>query len=97
MKIPKKLKIGNVTYTISQLLEDQKDDYYGTGSFKYQWIKIDFKQLSKDHIGETFLHEIIHQILDQHKFVDESRDEKLVSTLASGLYQVLKDNSLLKE
>ena len=96
MKIPKKLKIGNVIYTISQLLEDQKDDYYGSGSYKYQWIKLDFKQLSKEHLEEVFFHEIIHQILVQRKFTEESNNEQLVSTLAVGFYQVLKDNNLLR-
>ena len=96
MKIPSKLKIGNEIYTISQLIEDQKDDYYGNSSHKYQWIKIDFRQLSEDHTGETFFHEVIHQILDHAKFTEETNNEKLVSVLANGIYQVLKDNKLLK-
>lgn len=96
MKIPKRIKIGNLTYTVSQLLEDDKDTYYGSCSSKYQWIKLDFKQLSEEHVAETFIHEIVHIILDQKNFMEESKNERLISTLANGLYQVFKDNHLLK-
>ena len=95
MKIPKTIKIGNLIYKVRSQTAEGNDDYYGGSNEKYQWIELNFK-LGEDKLLETFLHEIIHQILEQKKFTNETGDEKLVSTLASGLYQVLKDNNLLE-
>lgn len=47
--------------------------------------------VSIDNQGETFLHEIIHIVADKW---DTRVSEKQVTVLATGLYQVLKDNKL---
>lgn len=46
---------------------------------------------------ETFIHELIHVILNDGDYFKESDDEKLVSCLANGLTQVLKENNLLHD
>ena len=93
MDIPKKIKIGNLNYDIKLLdLEDKK---LGESNHKYQWIKLhpDLKQESKE---ETLIHEVIHQILDDSGYFEESDNEKLVNILANGIYQVFRDNEFLK-
>lgn len=96
MKILAKIKIGNLTYEIGKL-NDSNSENYGKSSHSEQWIKLAKEFASHDKESETFLHEVIHQVLDQGKFFEESKDEKLVECLAKGLYQVLKDNNLLNE
>jgi len=95
MKIPKKLKIGNLVYKIGALAQESEDDYYGRGFAFNQWIKLS-PRISQECKEETLFHEIIHLILEQQGFREESKDEKLISVLSAGIYQVLKDNKLLK-
>jgi len=95
MKIPKQLKIGNLTYRIGELSEDDEDNYFGRGYCFLQWIKLSPK-LSQESKEETLFHELIHLILEQYGFKEQSKDEKLVSIIGNTIYQVLKDNDLLK-
>ena len=95
MKIPKKLKIGNLIYKISEL-DDSDDTHFGKSTEREQWIRLSTQFSSEEKRVETLFHEIIHQILDRCSYVDESKDEKLIDCLANGLYQVLKENNLLK-
>lgn len=94
MQIPKKIKIGNLTYNVV-FHDDITINGCGRSGLLKQKIVLN-NEMSDDGQFETFLHEIIHQILDSKSFREESKDEKLVDVLATGLYQVLKDNSLLK-
>lgn len=95
MLIPETLKIGNLPYKVS-IEEEENIDACGKGNMMKQYIKLN-KAMPKEMQEETFLHEIIHQILSQKSFSEENKDEKLIDTLAGGLYQVLKDNGMLKE
>lgn len=95
MIIPETLKIGNLTYKITYE-DDDTFEKCGKGYMLKQYIKLN-SSMSPELKAETFLHEIIHQILDQKAFSDESKDEKLVDTISGGLYQVLNDNGLLKD
>ncbi len=96
MTLPPKIKIGNLIYDI-EYIEDKFEevDFYGRGWRKPQKIKIN-PNLSKELTEETFFHELLHQILDAGHYTDESNNEKLISCLAQNLYQILKDNELLK-
>lgn len=94
MIIPEKIKIGNYYYDI-KFVEELSLHCLGRGALLKQSIRLN-SEMSKELTEETFLHEIIHQILGQKSFKNEDQDEKLVDTLAAGLYQVLKDNDLLK-
>jgi predicted SprT family Zn-dependent metalloprotease len=96
MKIPKTLKIGNLTYKI-EYIEDkfEEPDFYGRGWMKEQRIKLN-PNLKQELLEQTFIHEIMHQILDAGSYDEESKNEKLVETLTNGIYQVFKENNLLK-
>ena len=91
MKIPSKIKIGNLIYTIGELVDSNSTDF-GKSSHDQQWIRLTTKFTSEDKKGETFLHEIMHQILDQGHY--DSTDEKLIDYIARTLYQILKENKI---
>ena len=96
MKIPIKIKICGKTYDI--IIRNNRattDGYDGaaSGSVWSQKIWIDNDQ----HIEgqeECLLHEVIELI---SKEMDFGLSHIVISTLSNILYQVLKDNSLLKE
>ena len=93
MKIPKQIKIGNLIYKIT-FSDDITVNSCGRSGLVKQRIILN-SEMSNDLQYETFLHEIIHQILDSKSFKQESADEKLVDVLATGFYQVLKDNKII--
>ncbi|MDD3177137.1 MAG: hypothetical protein PHS28_05435 [Atopobiaceae bacterium] len=45
--------------------------------------------MSDERAGQTFLHEVIHGVLDQLGYEELYQDEHLVQGLAVGLYQAL--------
>jgi DNA-directed RNA polymerase delta subunit len=85
MKIPKRLKIGAITYDIR--ISD-KMKYAGIILRECNLIKIK-KELSKQQREETFFHELVHAI-------NWEMDEKEVELFAQALYQVFSKNNLLK-
>ena len=97
MKIPDKIKIGGIEYKI-EFIDEIKDnihtsEYIGRVLFREQKIKI----LNSYPIEKKFrvmLHEIIHVLDEDYKM--EINEENLCR-LEAGLYQVLKDNDLLKD
>lgn len=94
MKIPSKLKIGNIWYSVLSL---EKDDmtHYGVSNGRGQWIKLS-DDMSQERKEETLIHEIVHQVLDSGEYVKESGNERMVNYLSEKLYSVLKDNDMLK-
>lgn len=102
MKIPKQLKIGGHIYKIKVVDgEDQKKggSCWGKTFHHQKEIYID-ESAALSQQEETFFHEILHcidQVYNGQEFVKDGNDgEATVSRLAEGLYQVLKDNNLLK-
>ena len=95
MKIPKSIKIGNMSYTV---IESDFDDskQMGSSDTVTQIIKLK-PSLSREKKEETLIHEIVHTILDLSEFDVESENEKLVTCIANGIYQVFKENGLLKD
>ncbi len=96
MKIPKTIKVGNLTYKVEYIKDGfEESDFYGRSWTKPQIIKLN-PNLKKEHTEETFFHEILHLILDGGAYKEESGNEKLVHHLSASFYQVLRDNNLLK-
>ena len=89
MIFPKKLKIGGQTIAVlrGKILDDPDLDF--------GWSKIETNQIfiatdiPEDRQIETFIHEILHCI---NNYIPERE----IDYLSSALYQVLKDNDLLK-
>lgn len=93
MKILDKTKIGSHWFD-TKYKSEQKDGYQKSGTKDGWtceiWLQIDAKR-SKQEV--TYLHEIIHELDFQHGL---DLKENQVDSLASGLHQVLTDNSLVK-
>lgn len=88
MKIPTKLKIGGHKYKVEFTDDDNMDGANGEQDRHKNRIRI-CKTDPITQQEETLIHEIIHA-------VNGGLKEEIVDSLAVSLYQVLKDNNLLK-
>lgn len=97
MKIPKKLNIGGIEYKI-KIVKDNSDGMHEAqyrGKVRFSEDEVDIlESYSNESKFRTLLHEIIHILDDNYKL---ELNEEIIARLASGLYQVLKDNKLLKD
>lgn len=98
MEIPKKIKVNGIDYEI-ELVEEFKDElhegaeYRGKVLFKENKIML-LNSYQTDDKFRTLLHEALHILEDDYKM---ELSEDTIRRIVSGLYQVLKDNNLLKE
>ena len=101
MEIPKELKIGGFTWTIE---ENEKvaveGNIYGSTHHTKQRFFLDpnTTQQKKEH---TVIHEAMHAIWWQSglgiRYKETPKlEEEVISAVSMGIYQVLKDNDLLK-
>ena len=102
MKIPKKIKIRAFVYTVTENQDVANEgNVFGSTHLRRQKIFIEPSetQQKKEH---TFIHEIIHAVWNQiglNTRVNKDNpklEEEIIDGLSHGLYQVLKDNNLLK-
>lgn len=95
MKIPKTLKIGGRTYQIIIRNRSKDDGVNAVASansfFQKIFIDSDFLQEGKE---SALIHEIMESINGHN---DLRMEHQSLQTLSEQLYQVLKDNKLLKE
>ena len=97
MKIPKKVKVNGIVYDI-KLVTNREDEihevkYYGSVNFDKNLITL-YSDRKDENIFRTLMHEIIHIINEDLKM---GLIEDNIRRLATGLYQSLKENNLLKE
>ncbi len=92
-KANKKLKIGYKEYTIVKKQEviDLPDECYGRIDYDDEIIEISIKY-NQNQQNQTFLHELIHGILDKLDMHELRKDEKVVNQLSKELYKVILDN-----
>jgi len=91
MKIPNELKIGGhiIKVDMSQKLDG------ANGKFEYDENTIYIcKTLPQSQKESTLIHEIMHGL--NSTFMDRDLGHLLLDSLSEQLYQVLKDNNLLK-
>lgn len=88
MKIPKKLKIGGHIVKIIEKEGFNIDSDCGEFEISMNTITIR-KDLPKDQKEATLIHEIFH-------VCNTTLDHELLDSLAEQVYQVFKDNGLLK-
>lgn len=101
MKIPKRLKIGGFIWSVEENDKVAKEgNAYGSTHHTSQSIYLDptATQQKKEH---TLIHEAMHSIWWQSGLNDRYKktpeiEEEVIQAMAHGLYQVLKDNKLLK-
>ena len=101
MKIPKKLKIGGYIYeVIYPYIFKERTDRFGFTDVVHKKIYLREKddggeKFSESYLFEMLLHEILHAIDNTYNAGTEIDEEKIIR-INKGLYQVLKDNNLLK-
>ena len=94
MKIPKQIKIGGHICKIIFRDRVKEDGIDHLGSYNVRCSKIWIaNDLTKSQQESTFLHEIIEAIDYCNQL---ELNHKQITTLEHNLYQVLKDNKLLK-
>lgn len=100
MKIPNKIKIIGFDWEVKHDKNvAMEGSIFGSTHTQSQTIFLDPAN-TKQKDEHTFLHEIMHAVFWQtglgRRFHDHKQEEEIVAALASGMYQVLKDNDLLK-
>ena len=88
MDIPKKLKVGAHTFNVFLVDPDDIEKDCGECNIGKLTIKIK-KNMPQSVMEETLIHESIHAM-------NFGLEEKDVQFLSMGIYQILKDNNLLK-
>ncbi len=86
MRIPNKLKIGGRIFDVREVV-----GLVDNGNFKesgHNTILLD-AELNQESRELAFFHEVLHSLNNQ-------LDDRDVEWMAQGIYQVLKDNNLLK-
>lgn len=105
MIIPTTLKITGIEWKIE---ENEKvaaeGNVFGSTHFRTSTIYL-LPSQNQDQKESTLLHEIFHVIYDdfgmskrliEGSIIGKNFEEEIVHVLSQGLYQVLKDNDLLK-
>jgi len=94
MKIPDKVKIGGVDYTIAyekKLILSSNKAGLGCIDYDNAVIKIEPDVQCEQAKCLTLLHEIMHGIAE-HFGLNINDNEDVIDKLAKGLYMVIKDN-----
>jgi len=104
MKIPRRLMISGQNWKVdtsksSQLMLDEQKAF-GMSIFNDQVLYLSTKS-NKRQMEKTFLHEVLHILIHQTGLgcgvlSDGNTEEQVTQALSFGLYQVLKDNKLLR-
>lgn len=99
----RQIKIGNSKWKVkleeSMLGENGKSFYFGMSNAIYKEIKLSTKlpdntKIKEDSLQETYYHEILHSILNEGQYNEESDNESLVEWIAKCLLQLKKQNAL---
>lgn len=101
MEIPTTLHINGLTFNVSvDKNVSREGECYGSIHHYTQNIFLD-PEATTERKEQSFLHEILHAIFEtsglHSRYVKQPEmEEEVVTTLANGLYQTLKENNLLK-
>lgn len=105
MKLPKYVLIDDIQYKIKEVShrklqlsnEDLQSEIFGDTRYKPASIRI-CESMAEDEAKVTLVHEIIHAILHERGFDQESDDESMVDGLAHALRMLAKQNpELIRE
>lgn len=89
-----KIKVGGVYYTIEEkpFIEiDGNKNYAGSCTYTKTRIEL-LETLSNDRKEQTFIHELMHAILNEAGYAEH--DEDLVERISIVLHQVINENDL---
>lgn len=86
MKLPKKIKVGNLTYTV---IYTKLEDNFGIHNPGKQTITIS-NNMSEEMTRNVFIHELMHAIMFQIGADSERRDEILIQSLTNEIDKLFK-------
>lgn len=87
-KIPTKLTVGSIAYSVEKKDSINRDEYFGLWSCvgKIEIAqKIGGEEVSESRQKQTFWHELTHAVLHQMGRTDLNEDEGFVNTFSSFL------------
>lgn len=90
MKLPERIKIAHLNFTVLVLETNSYDDNGGC-NFETQTIKLS-KKLKGNRLKEILLHEIFHALYYLWALKEGDDEERVVDAFAVGLATVLRDN-----
>jgi hypothetical protein len=89
MKIPGAVKIGGLTYVVSETKNITLGANYNA-EILYRDLKINLRPMAKEQKERAFLHEALHGIYDNLGYTEH--DEKQIDELAGTFYALIADN-----
>ena len=88
MRIPKTIKVGNITYNIKR---EDHDGYHGIHYYNDNDNDILLNtKLTGDKLRDVFFHELTHAILHQIGADEENENEVFVQALANSLNNIFE-------
>ena len=96
MNLPKSIKVLGITYKVTSpeeylaMMGRWGETHNLTGE-----IRVAVEHGRNDRIRETLLHEIFHAIIAEILSTGDFPEERIVESLASGLWAVFRDNPSL--
>lgn len=94
MKIPNKMRIAGIDYkVIKEKSMALNEGLAGSHTAHLCEIRLQTKGYNQQKTEQTFFHEVIHAIGDH--YINNELTERQVDNLATGIYQVLKDNKII--
>jgi len=100
MRIPKRLKVGGHLYQVTVGHQFRENDNLVGQARKVEGLILLATHVPggapclRSQIEETFVHELLHIVNSIYNA--DGLDEKTVTRLSEGLYQVLTDNRMLR-
>jgi len=97
MKIPDKIRVGGVDYSINHVEHLNNGEKVCYGIISYDKAIISLHASNQDHQRRciTLWHEVLHAIA-KHACLDfenfETKEEQIIEIFSKGIYQVLQDN-----
>lgn len=91
-----KVKIGPIIYkveVVKNLMDENGKHFYAEINYRHNVIMLD--EADPQTMTQALFHEVIHGIF--HGAGIDENDEVKLDSLATGIYQLLKDNPKLRE
>ena len=100
MQIPKQVRIGSIDYDVvdpGEAILFNGQQCYGMIDFVDSQIYLDTTIQGKQKLELTFLHEVVHGMLQSRSLDEAAANETLVDEIAIALHQLIKDNPKIFE
>lgn len=93
IKLPETLKIGHKVYTIEakDLTWLRETQSYGSCDAHADVINVVIEDVTDVNIVNTLIHEALHALFREYDLTEDN-EEHIVTVLANGLCQIVRDN-----